>query len=87
VHLRGCFLVEVAGEVFGRWVEGGERFEIVDHLVVQILDCGAEDLLEELEVQEEAGFVESFTDEGYEHTVVMAVRVFALALVVAEVVA
>ena len=87
MELRGGLLEEVAGQVFGGRVEGGEGFEVVDHLVVEVVDGGAEDLLEELEVEEEAGFVEGFADEGDEDAVVMAVRVFALALVVAEVVA
>jgi hypothetical protein len=44
-------------------------------------------LLEQLEVQQKACLVELFADEGDEHTIVMAVRVFAFAVVVAEVVA
>ena len=72
---------------WGFGVEGGEGFEVVDHLVVEVVDRGTEDLLEELEVKQEAGFVELSAGERDEHFVVVAVRVFALAAVVAEVVA
>src|SRR5437868_4325283 len=50
LELEFGFVVEVAGEVFGRGVERGERLEVVDHLVVEVVDDGAHDLLEELEV-------------------------------------
>lgn len=87
VHLRGSFFEEVAGEVFSGGVEGGEGLEVVDHLVIEVVDGGAKDLLEELEVEEKAGLIEFVADESDEDAVVVAVRVFALAAVVAEVVA
>jgi hypothetical protein len=86
MHLGGGFLVEVAGEVFGGGVEGGEGLELVDHLVIEIVDGGAEDLLEKLEVEKEAGVVEVFADEGDEDAIVMTVGIFAFSVVVAEVV-
>jgi hypothetical protein len=55
--------------------------------VVEVFDDGAHDLLEEFEVEEQAGLVEVFTLEGDEDLVVVAVRVLALASIVAEVVA
>jgi hypothetical protein len=55
--------------------------------VVEVVDDRAHDLLEELEVEEQAGFVEVFALEGNEDLVVVAVRILALATVVAEVVA
>jgi hypothetical protein len=79
--------IEVAREVFGRRVYLIEGLEVVDHLVVEIIDDGAKDLLEQLEVEEEAGLVELVTDERDEDFVVVAMRVLALALIVAEVVA
>ena len=88
VELGAGLVVEVLGEVFGGgvdlFVEGGK---VVDHEVVEVLDGGAHDLLEELEVEEEAGVVELLADEGDEDLVVVAVGVLALASVVAEVVA
>ena len=87
VKLELGLVVEVASEVFRRGVDSGEGLEVVDHLVVEVVDDGAHDLLEELEVQQKAGFVEVFALEGDEDLVVMAVRVLALATIVAEVVA
>jgi hypothetical protein len=55
--------------------------------MVEVVDDRAHDLLEEFEVEEEASLVEVFALEGDEDLVVVAVRVFALATVVAEVVA
>jgi CIC family chloride channel protein len=55
--------------------------------VVEVVDDGAEEGLEELEVEQEAGGVELGAGEGDEDAVVVAVRVLALAVVVAEVVA
>ena len=34
---------------------GDEGFEVVDHAVVEVVDGGAHDLFEQLEVEEEAG--------------------------------
>src|ERR1700722_838406 len=87
VELEFGLVVKIAGEVFGRGVERGERLEVVDHLVVEVFDDGAHDLLEQLEVEEQAGFVEVSALEGDEDLVVVAVRVLALATIVAEVVA
>ena len=55
--------------------------------MVEIVDGGAHDLLEELEVEQHPGFVELCADKGDEDLVVVAVRVLALAAIVAEVVA
>jgi hypothetical protein len=88
VELRGGLVVEILCQVFCRWVEFGvEGFEVVDHEVVEVFDGGTHDLLEELEVEEHAGLVKLFADEGDEDLVVVAVRVLALAAVVTEVVA
>jgi hypothetical protein len=64
-----------------------EGWEIVDHEVVKIVDSGAHHLLEKLEVEKHSSFVELFTYQGNENFVVMPMRVFALASVIAEVVA
>jgi hypothetical protein len=55
--------------------------------VVEVIDYGAHDLLEELEVEEQTGFIEVFALEGDEDLVVVTVRILALATIVAEVVA
>src|ERR1700685_2388757 len=86
--LRGGLLIEVAGEVFGRGVDLGDKgLELVDHFVVEVLDGGAHDLLEELKVEQEPGWVDLLADESDKHFVVVAVRVLALATIVAKVVA
>ena len=88
VELGAGLLVEVFGEVFCRGVDlGDEGLEVVDHAVVEVVDGGAHDLLEEFEVEQHAGFVELLAYEGDEDLVVVAVRVLALATIVAEVVA
>lgn len=87
VELVGGLLEEVAREVFGRGVQGGKRLEVVDHVVVEIIDGGTEDVLELLEIEQEAGFVELLPGQGDEDPVVVAVGVLALAVVVAEIVA
>jgi hypothetical protein len=55
--------------------------------VVEGVDDRAEEGLEELEVEQQSGLVELLADKSDEHAVVVAVRVLALALVVAQVVA
>jgi hypothetical protein len=55
--------------------------------MVEVFDDGAHHLFEELEVEEQTSFVEVFTLEGDEDLVVVAVRILALATIVAEVVA
>jgi hypothetical protein len=87
VKLEFGLLVEVAGQVFGGWIDGSERLQIVNHLMVQVLDDGTHNLFEQLEVEKEAGFVKVFAPEGDENLIVMAVRVLALAAIIAEVVA
>ena len=54
--------------------------------MIEVFDGGAKDVLEELEVEQETGFIEVFADKSDEDAVVVAVRVFTFALVVAEVV-
>jgi hypothetical protein len=54
--------------------------------VIEVLDRGLEDALEELEIEEKTVGLQLFADQGDEDAVVMAVRVLALAVVVAKVV-
>jgi hypothetical protein len=55
--------------------------------VIEIVNDRAHDLLEEFEVEEQASLVEVFALESDEDLVVVAVRILALATIVAEVVA
>jgi hypothetical protein len=52
--------------------------------VVDALDDRVQNALEEFEVQQQTGVIEFAAAEGYADFVVVAVRVFALALVIAE---
>ena len=80
-------LVKILGDVFGRGVDGGERLKIIEHLVVDAVNNGSQHVLHELEVEEQAGFVELGAGQSDANLVVMAVRVLALASVIAEIVA
>ena len=51
-------VVEIFGDVLGRGIEHGEGLEVVEHLVVDAVDDGAHHLLEQLEVEQQAGLVE-----------------------------
>src|ERR1017187_6380398 len=78
---------EILGEVFRRGVEDGEGLDVIDHLVVEIFDDGTHELLEVLEVEQEAGMVEFCALQDDADAIVVAMRILALALVVAQVVA
>jgi hypothetical protein len=54
--------------------------------VIQPVDHVFHDLTKVLEIEEQAGFIKLATSESHADFVVMSVRVFALALVVAEIV-
>src|ERR1700733_6288242 len=77
-------LCKVLGAGIDLLVEGGQ---VVDHEVVEIVDSGAHYLLKELEIEKHTCFVEFFADQGDEDLVVVAMRIFALTSVVAEVMA
>ncbi len=57
-----------------------EWLEIVEHLVVDAIDDRAHDVLEQFEVEQQAGGVELGSGQGDTDLVVVAVRVFALPL-------
>src|ERR1035437_735575 len=86
-QLLAGLVVEVPGDVFSRWIEFGERLQVVEHLVVDALDDGAHHQLELFEVEQQAGRVQRFSGEGDADLVIVAVRVLTLAVVIAEVVA
>jgi hypothetical protein len=54
--------------------------------VVEVLDGGLEDALKELEIEQEAVGLQVLAGEGDEDAVVVAMRVFALPVIVAKVV-
>ena len=51
-------VVEILGHVLGRGVQHREGLQIVQHLVVDAVDDRAQHLLEQLEVQQQAGLVQ-----------------------------
>jgi hypothetical protein len=88
--IRGELLVglviEVFGQVLGRGVQHREGLQVVEHPVVDAVDHRAQHLLEQLEVQQQAGFVQFGPGQRDADLVVVPVRVLALALVIAKVV-
>jgi hypothetical protein len=57
-ELLAGLLVEVFSDVFGRWIQHRKWLELVEHLMVDAVDDRAQNLLEQLEVQQEAGGVQ-----------------------------
>src|SRR5947209_7018076 len=82
----GCLLEEIMSEIFSRRIQVRERLKVVDHLVIQAIDNRAQQVLEQLEVEQKAGLIQMLPGEGNQHAVVVAVRVLTLAVVVAQVV-
>jgi hypothetical protein len=80
-------VVEIASDVLGRGIHGGERFQLIEHLVVDAVDHRAHDLLEQLEIEQEAGLVQFGAGQGDADLVVVTVRILAAAVVVPEKVA
>ena len=64
-----------------------ERLEVVQHLVVDALDHRAQHLLQQLEVQQQPRVVQFRAGQRHAHLVVVPVRILALAVVVAQIVA
>ena len=58
------------GKIFSRRVHDIERLEIVDHLMVKIFNDRPQNLLEFLEVEQQAGGVEFPAPQGHTHLVV-----------------
>ena len=78
--------IEILGQVFRRRIDGGERLQLIHHLVVEIVHHRAQDVLQILKVQEQAGMVQGLAAKGHANAVVVAMGLFALAVVVAQVV-
>lgn len=69
---------------WGRRMNLGEWRQIVDHLVIEMVHNWLQHLVEQLEVKEKARLIERFSDKSNLQVVVVPVRIFPLAMVVAE---
>src|SRR5580700_8745001 len=83
-ELTGNFIVKILCHIFSRGIDGGERLEIVDELMVETLDDAAQHLFEMGEVDQQADIVELWAFERDLNTVIVTMDVFALALVAAK---
>jgi hypothetical protein len=78
-------IVEIFGNIFGRRVQRRKRLELVQHLVVDAVDDRSQHLLQKLEVEQQTAVIESRARECDAHFVIMAMRIFALSVVIAQV--
>src|SRR5580692_12430919 len=85
IELVVGLVVKIFGEVLGRWIQDGERLQIVDHLVIEPLDRLFHDLTQFLEVEQQPGLVQFLAGERNPHLVIVPVRILTLALVIAQV--
>src|SRR5258706_11137054 len=80
----GDLIVKVPGHVFRRRVDGVKRGEIVQELVVQAADDGADQLLDVAEIPQQADGIQFFSLHRHLALVVVAVHIFALALIIPQ---
>src|SRR5215469_13904437 len=83
---RVRFIVKIFRQVLGGRVDHREGLDVVDHLMIETLDDMPHDLAQILEIKEQTSFVEFGSGQRNANFVVMAVRVLALAFIVAQVV-
>src|SRR5215475_13121773 len=83
---RVRFVVKIFRQVLGGGVDHREGLDVVDHLMIETLDDMPHDLAQILEIKEQTSFVEFGSGQRNANFVVMAVRVLALAFIVAQVV-
>src|SRR5579872_5635390 len=81
VNVRLQFLAEIAGDVLSRWVQLVKRGEVVQKAVVQALDDRLYRPAEVDEIHQQADRVQFLSFHRHPHLVVVAVDVFAFALV------
>src|SRR5216684_3785056 len=85
VELAVGLIVKVARQVFCRWVELGEGFELIEHLVVDAVDDRTHHLLEQLEVEEEPCGVQFPASQRQTNLVIVAMGILTLTAIVAQV--
>ena len=80
-------LEEESGQILGRWIDGLEWFQIINHLMIEVFHGRAQRGLELLEVKQQAAVVQVFACECDEHAVVVAVWVLTLPMIISQIVA
>ena len=80
------FVVEILRQIFRGRFNYREGLDFVDHLVIETFDGVLHHIFQVFEIEQQAGFVELRSRQGHADLVVVAVRILALAFVVAEVV-
>src|SRR5579875_217285 len=84
--LARSLIVDVTRQIFRRRIERIERRKLVEILVIKRSDDGPNHLLEIDEIVEQAGGIKFLAGKDDANLVIMAVEIFALALVIAQVV-
>jgi anaerobic magnesium-protoporphyrin IX monomethyl ester cyclase len=82
---RVGFVIEILRKIFCRGINHRKWFNVIEHLVVEPLDHMLHDVAQVFEIEQQSSFVEFSAGERDTNLVVVPVRVFALALVVAQV--
>jgi len=78
---------EISRQILSGWVQGGKGFQIIDHLMIEIIDDRSQQMLEFFEVQEQTRLVQFYASQGDKHPVVMAMWVLTPPIVVPQIMA
>jgi hypothetical protein len=60
VELLIGLVIEVSGDVLGRWVQPVEWLQLIKHLVINPVNDRPQDLLEQLEIEQQPRLVQCF---------------------------
>src|SRR5438309_3342597 len=80
----GDLIVKVPGHVLRRRIDGVKRGDVVQELMIQAADDGANQLLDVPEIDQQADGIQLLAFHRHLHPVVVAVHIFALAAIVAQ---
>ena len=75
---------EVLSDVFCRWIDFGKRGKIVDEAVIEIVDHLVHKALNMDEIDQQSVGIQFFSLYGNPYPVIMAMNVFALAVVITQ---
>src|ERR1039458_1895740 len=78
-------VIKILGQVLRRWVDRSKRLNVVDHLVIEPIDNVLHHFAKVFEIEQETSLVQFSSGQRDPDLVVMAVRILALALVVAQI--
>jgi hypothetical protein len=79
-------VVKVFGKIFRRRIDRGERFDLVDHLVIETLNDVPHHFAQVFEIKKQARLIQFGSRQGHANLVVVTMRILALALVISQVV-